>query len=187
MKKSQVRKPTEIQSAAIFRCTDKATGLCLGYGVKSDSTSEVYSVTARKVAGEWKYFCSCPATCECKHIRAVKEVVAARRKAMQQEAAPAASYDVVAEAAAVVEAAENAALDEAYAVRGKEMRKTQPREIGCDRCFERGYWQRDADGHYLCPECRAELAASARAASRAKQHATCEYCGRNHASSECYL
>ncbi len=188
-----------IKAATINRILDKITGACLGYAVKSNTTSDYYRVTTSKVAGTWHYFCTCKAgqnafrNCKdgkCCHVKAVLEVVAAK-KAMQreQEAAPAASYDVVAEAAAVVEAAENAALDAAYEARGKEMSraKTRPREIGCDRCFERGYWQRDENGHYLCPECRAELAASARAASRAKQHATCEYCGRNHASSECYL
>jgi len=184
MKTQKTRKPTEIQQPVVFRCTDKAMGKCLGYGVKSDRTSDTYHVTYNYRLH--RYECTCPATCECKHIRAVKEVVEAR-KGREEEAAPAASYDVVAEAVAAVEAAENAALDAAYEVRGSEMAgrrpQTQPRPVGCDRCFECGHWQRGADGKYLCPECLSELA---EIASR-KAHATCDFCGRNHKSSTCYL
>ncbi len=177
MKKSQ-KVLSAIQSAAIFRCTDKITGKCLGYGVKSDSSEATYYVTARKVAGEWKYFCTCPARCEnCKHVRAVLEVVEARKE-FHQEAAPVASlagYDVHAAAVEVVASVENAASSAAYAERAAQM--TARRPVACDECFERGHWQ-EQGGKHLCPECVKEAA---------RKYATCCYCGGNHASSTCYL
>ena len=126
---TKVRKPTEIQQAVVFRCTDKKTGKVLGYGVKSDSNEQTYYVTYNYA--QHCYECSCPACKECKHLRAVKEVVA-ERKQYQEAAQPAASYDVLAEAVQVVvdaeQAAIDAALDEFYAVRSYTMRFADGRE-----------------------------------------------------------
>lgn len=90
-KTATVRKPTEITSAAIYHCTEKATGREF-YVVKSDSSNEYYQVTWNAAAQEWT--CPCPSYKPCKHIRAVVEVIRAR-----QEQARA----VIAQAVAVVE------------------------------------------------------------------------------------
>lgn len=103
---TKTRKQTEITSAVVFRCYDKQTGEVLGYGVPSDSSSETYYVTYNKT--DHRYECNCPCgekhhhTVECKHIRAVKQVVAARRELAQASTPVAKKYDVVSEALAVV-------------------------------------------------------------------------------------
>lgn len=106
---AQVRKPTEIQSAAIYRCTDKATGNVF-YMVKSDSSSEYYQVTWNEAMHGWD--CQCPATKPCKHIRAVCEVIRAKKE-----------QAVIAEAVAVVEQA-----DDLFA------RKARGDWHSCERC-----------------------------------------------------
>jgi len=77
------RKQTEISAPAIFRCYSK-TGEVLGYGVPSDSESNIYHVTYNKAAHRYECDCVCGEkhhhTLECKHIKAVKAVVAARRE-----------------------------------------------------------------------------------------------------------
>src|SRR6266702_7133367 len=65
---------TEIQQAAICRCTDKATHEVF-YAVKSDSSDTWYQI--RWNGNTW--MCDCPATKPCKHMRAVNEVLAVRR------------------------------------------------------------------------------------------------------------
>lgn len=170
LKKSS-RKQTEITSPVVFRIAHKLSGRVLGYGVKSDRTNEIYYVTARRVAptGEWRYFCSCPATCECKHLRAVKEVVAARKELQKEAAAEAASYDVVAEAAKVAAEAESATLDSFYSERGAALQAA-----------------REASAAELL-RIDAETQASMAAEASKRPHATCLYCGGNHNSSACYL
>lgn len=119
--KTATRKPTEITQPVVFRVTDKSTGKVLGYAVKSDSTSQTYHVTYNYHARRYECDCTCGIerkhTVECKHIRAVKSIIEARKEfqpGAAQPAAPLAGYDVVAAAAQVVVAAEHAALDAAY-------------------------------------------------------------------------
>lgn len=99
---TQVRKQTEIQQAVVFRAVDKVTGKTLGYSVKSDSSEKYYQVQFIN----HKLHCSCPATCECKHIRAIKEVGEARKemKAEPVSTPALATYDIVGAALAVVNA-----------------------------------------------------------------------------------
>jgi len=65
---------TEIQSAAIARGTDKITHEHF-YVVKSDSADRWYEV--RWQVNAWS--CNCPASCQCKHVRAVNEILRIRR------------------------------------------------------------------------------------------------------------
>jgi hypothetical protein len=91
MKTVTTLKPlTEIQSAVVFRCTDKVTGEVY-YAVPSDNPTvlEPYKVTFNEVTR--RYEDTCPATCDCKHCRAVREVVLA--KVALQRAAYDAEYD----------------------------------------------------------------------------------------------
>lgn len=67
---------TEIQQAAIYRCTDKATREVF-YVVKSDRQDAWYTLRFDAVAAEW--CCDCPAKKPCKHIRAVVEILKIRR------------------------------------------------------------------------------------------------------------
>lgn len=134
MATTKTRKQSEITSAAIFRCSDKVTGECLGYAVPSDTTNDTYYVTYDHKAH--RYCCSCPARTEkCKHVRAVLEVVEARRE-IQKEAAPVAAstvatYDVVAEAVEVVKQA-----TPTYGVCG-HLHKREDEE--CGACRSRSY------------------------------------------------
>ena len=90
MTTTMTRKPTEIQSAAIYRCTDKITHEVF-YLVKSDSSEEYYQVRFNASSAMW--MCNCPATKPCKHMRAVTEVIAAR-KLLQQAAKPLAAFEL---------------------------------------------------------------------------------------------
>lgn len=82
----KVRKPTEIQSPVVNRCTDKITHEVF-YMVKSDSSEEYYRLTWNESAA--RYQCSCPATKPCKHMRAVSDI--------QQAKAEQAAANIVAE------------------------------------------------------------------------------------------
>ncbi len=98
--KNATRKQTEITAVAIFRVNDKS-GKCLGYLVPSDTEGqEAYEVTYNYTLHRYECNCKCGIECnhtkECKHLRAVKEVVEARK----QVATPA--YDVVGAALTVV-------------------------------------------------------------------------------------
>ena len=78
-----VRKPTEIQQAAINRCTDHATGEVF-YTCKSDSQPDTwYQIRWLPVLAEWR--CNCISHRPCKHERAVNEVL--RAKAAEKQAA----------------------------------------------------------------------------------------------------
>lgn len=72
-----------IQAATIARVTSKA-GEFLGFLVKSNHTNEYYEITCLKIDGQCEFFCSCVAKeygcSECCHIKAVKELVAARKE-----------------------------------------------------------------------------------------------------------
>ena len=71
------RKPTEITSAAIYRCTCK-TSHEVFYMVASDSEAGAfYQVRFNTSAARWE--CQCPSAYPCKHVRAVNEVLAIRR------------------------------------------------------------------------------------------------------------
>lgn len=86
MAKTVIRKtskPTEIQSAVIYRCTDKVTRTVY-YLVPSDSQSGTYyTVQFDRVRLAWR--CSCPAHKPCKHERAVQEVLRLRRERIAHE------------------------------------------------------------------------------------------------------
>ena len=76
----KTRKQTEITAVAIYRVNDKVTGKCLGYLVPSDTEGVApYEVTYNYT--KHCYQCNCPATVECKHLRAVKEVCEIRNHA----------------------------------------------------------------------------------------------------------
>ncbi|HEU5377288.1 MAG TPA: hypothetical protein VFV38_17805 [Ktedonobacteraceae bacterium] len=89
-----------IKAATIARVTNKA-GKFLGFLVKSNTSEKYYQVTCCKIAGECVWNCDCKAgkngfaNCKqgaCCHVRACKEVCAARRelrKAAQQGETPA--------------------------------------------------------------------------------------------------
>ena len=71
------RKPTEITSAAIYRCTCKSSHEVF-YMVASDTEAGVfYQVRFNTSAARWE--CQCPSAYPCKHVRAVNEVLAIRR------------------------------------------------------------------------------------------------------------
>src|SRR5258708_2093830 len=97
----------QISAAVVYRISDKS-GKCLGYLVPSDTEGVApYEVTYNYA--RHCYQCNCPATVECKHLRAVKEVVEARK----QVATPA--YDVVGAALTVVnQAMADAKIGTAY-------------------------------------------------------------------------
>lgn len=76
MQATLTRKPTEIKSAVIYRCTDKATHETF-YLVASDSEPGAYH-TVHFDESRLAWTCSCPAHKPCKHQRAVQEVVKAR-------------------------------------------------------------------------------------------------------------
>ncbi len=90
----------QISAAVVYRISDKS-GKCLGYLVPSDTEGqEPYEVTYNYTLHRYECNCKCGIECnhtkECKHIRAVIEVVEARK----QVATPA--YDVVGAALTVV-------------------------------------------------------------------------------------
>ncbi len=76
---------TEINSAAICRCTDKQTKEVF-YLVKSDSSDEWYQVRFDHSCLAWT--CRCPATKPCKHERAVQEVLKIRRERIATSMGP---------------------------------------------------------------------------------------------------
>jgi hypothetical protein len=67
-----------IKAATVNRVVEKSTGKVLGYLVKSNSTDTYYQVTWSEE--ERRYQCNCPATVRCCHIKAVSELVKARRE-----------------------------------------------------------------------------------------------------------
>ncbi len=76
-KTATAKTPTQINQAAICRCTDKATHEVF-YTMKSDLSDIWYQV--RWIGNRWQ--CNCPAMSHsvCKHERAVNEVLAVRRE-----------------------------------------------------------------------------------------------------------
>jgi hypothetical protein len=79
--KTQVRKPAEIQSAAIFRSTarrsftEKGITITAGevfYRVNSDTVADSYIVRWNDASLAWE--CNCPSVKSCKHCRAIAEV-----------------------------------------------------------------------------------------------------------------
>ncbi len=93
MIKTRNQPKTEIQSAALYRCTDKQTHEVF-YLVKSDSSEEYYRLTWNNAAA--RYECSCPATKPCKHMRAVSDVAQAKaeRVAANIIAEPLAAFEL---------------------------------------------------------------------------------------------
>lgn len=80
-----------IKAASIARYTDKATGKFLGFGVKSNRGKGYYEIhCAKEASGAVVYTCDCEAKewghPVCNHIKAVVELVEAR-KALQLDAA----------------------------------------------------------------------------------------------------
>ncbi len=68
----------QISAAVVYRISDKS-GKCLGYLVPSDTEGVApYEVTYNYT--KHCYQCNCPATVECKHLRAVKEVCEIRNQ-----------------------------------------------------------------------------------------------------------
>src|SRR5260221_2673789 len=74
----------QISAAVVYRISDKS-GKCLGYLVPSDTEGqEPYEVTYNYTLHRYECNCKCGIECnhtkECKHIRAVIEVVEARKE-----------------------------------------------------------------------------------------------------------
>jgi hypothetical protein len=91
-RKQKTPKPV-IKAASIATAIDKVTGKVLGWAVKSNSTQDFYQVqTMAFENGAREFFCNCEAhlwgCAECCHIKAVKEVLAAKAELAQEEAAP---------------------------------------------------------------------------------------------------
>ncbi len=72
---------TTITQAQINKVTSKSTGETV-YSVKSDSSDTYYRMTWNVQAIQWE--CDCPATKPCKHLRALQEVLKAKRAAAQE-------------------------------------------------------------------------------------------------------
>lgn len=72
---TKTRKTVEIVASTVNRVTGK-DGAFLGYAVKSNKTSDYYSVTFNAVRA--CYECDCAAYSKCCHIKAVEEVQAVR-------------------------------------------------------------------------------------------------------------
>lgn len=89
MNKTRNQHKTEISSAAIYRCTNKATGDVF-YMVKSDSSDHFYRLDWNGTA----WMCDCPATKPCKHMRAVNEVIAAKQAAIQPIEQPLSAFEL---------------------------------------------------------------------------------------------
>lgn len=71
---------TAITSAVVYHATDRKTAESL-YLVQSDKErTTFYEVRWSDEATAWQ--CNCPARHDCKHLRAVREVQAARRSAI---------------------------------------------------------------------------------------------------------
>jgi hypothetical protein len=72
-----------IKAATISRVSDKATGKFLGFGVKSNHSERHYQIRCAKDLKGVTYTCDCEARqwghAECCHIKAVKQLVEARR------------------------------------------------------------------------------------------------------------
>jgi hypothetical protein len=90
------RKQPEIQQAAIAHCiapfdciiTGRGCTLSISkgqdvYSVKSDSSDETYYQAWNAERAEWE--CTCPATKPCKHMRALVQIIQARKETGQQE------------------------------------------------------------------------------------------------------
>ncbi len=87
---TKTRKPQpEITSPAIFRIVDKITKQCIGYGVPSDSEpGTIYYVTWNKASHCYTCTCKGGQCANCKHRRAVVQVLAAKKQlAMPQHIA----------------------------------------------------------------------------------------------------
>jgi hypothetical protein len=112
----------------LARVYNKSTGVCLGYLAKPskpvDEQGNVkpwYQVTCDH-RGDWH--CTCDATVECKHIKAVKEVCAIRVEQGRPGCKPAAAQD----AAASVEAEAKAAKSIEVAARRSSAAGVRPTE-----------------------------------------------------------
>lgn len=82
MAKRKVKQEKElIEAATIARFTDKS-GKLLGFRVKSNTSEKYHDIQVFMVDEEIDYFCDCEAhqygCVECRYIKAVKEVEAAR-------------------------------------------------------------------------------------------------------------
>ncbi len=115
------RKQTELKSPVVYRCKDKTTGRTLGYLVPSNTTAGVnYEVKFV----DHKLTCNCKAGqngMRCCHLRAIEEVMQARREMQAQQeqpvtpAATLAGYDVIGEALRIVNECRNVeAAGDAY-------------------------------------------------------------------------
>lgn len=153
----KTRKQTEISATAIYRIAPK-DGSKPFYAVASDSQSGVYySVTCvgfDRAAKQHKLHCDCPATVECKHIRAVRVVLGHK----------------AAEKAATALVAETVSVETVDAPMTEE--------------------QKQAVKAHIAEITRNEyevLAATKTTSSERASAVTCDYCGRNHRSSTCFL
>lgn len=87
-RKQKAPKPL-IKAASIATVLEKVTNKILGFLVKSNSSEDYYQIQLMDIAGERVFFCDCEAhlwgCAECCHIKAVKEVLAAKAELAKQE------------------------------------------------------------------------------------------------------
>lgn len=138
---------TQLKSAVVYRCRDKTTGKTLGYLVPSNTTAGVcYEVKYV----DHKLTCNCKAGqngMRCCHLRAIEEVMQARREMKQQEQVLTPVLAVMAEAQAAMElfdreCASKLAASDAYELIAKMRAAVQSvpsfversQSVGCDFC-----------------------------------------------------
>lgn len=178
---TKTRKATEIAAAAIYRCTDKETNEVF-YMVKSDSEDLYYKLTWNGT--QWA--CPCKSHKPCKHQRAVNEVIAARN----------AAKEVAAEIAELIaeEMAAMAVIDALKAADDALSATIQAKRREADANWQAsGFSPRD-DAYLNAKFARMDEQERTRELTpiQCKEGlyiptVTCDYCGRNHASSNCSL
>ncbi len=160
---------TQLKSPVVYRVKDKTTGRTLGYLVPSNTTVGVnYEVKFV----DHKLTCNCKAGqngMRCCHLRAIEEVMQARRemKAQEQVATPALTPVLTPVATFPVPAA----MAEAQAAM----------ELFDRECASK---LAAADAYELLAEMRRAVNEVPSFVER-PQGVGCEYCGRNHASANC--
>ena len=143
MTQTATRKQSEIQSAAVYRCTAKKDFVEKGhafkegdvfYRVNSDSENTSHIVYWDKFTQ--RHICLCKAHTECKHIRAAVEVAKARQEIQREAREAARNYDVVGEAVKVYNwAVADAQIGTFYEDRAAQMEQQRKDEERARYCY----------------------------------------------------
>ncbi len=131
--------------AALFRVYDKTTGACLGYLAPSRDGSTHYQVTCDDRAC---WHCTCPATVECVHIKAAKELCKIRAEKGQPGCFQGrATAGVETEESKEEQVANSAAIDELIDPQLPEQPAPPARELRIDEREGRfvPQWREDGD------------------------------------------